>query len=444
MCTKEPEKQARDIAPEEAQVGFTKEQAVEALKNALDIRKFEIELYWKRASYFWTFIGLIYVAYCGVLVKMDVLKIGFGFSDDQASILYLISCIGLCLSLAWFYVNKGSKFWQENWENMISMLEEYSIGPSYKLILERPDVKGSKAIPRILFEPESYSVSKINQLVSLFNVVIWLCINTWSIYIMYGKSHFPLLFYICFITSCLFVFLLIFKCSSNLKCHEVKITKRDHDTYNDHTLIKEDKVFQHYDPKVDGAILPNFYLSLIGMIQSIMFGFFLLTVIQRDALNLEGFDFWIYLIKAISVFLMIIITWHEYAYSRKIFYWVPTIFDSFFPFLFGIAQYLVIMTFNNTSLWFISLVLYAVVGLNAYFRTNYMLKKNDEVRDEVSSAIKHLKRMILASLSTSIFFCFSSMLVLVSNSNWLELSLVLLTLVAFVISIFECSDNTRF
>ena len=28
-----------------------------ALEHALDIRKFEIELYWKRATYFWTFIG---------------------------------------------------------------------------------------------------------------------------------------------------------------------------------------------------------------------------------------------------------------------------------------------------------------------------------------------------------------------------------------------------
>ena len=28
-----------------------------ALDLALDIRKFEIELYWKRAAYFWGFIG---------------------------------------------------------------------------------------------------------------------------------------------------------------------------------------------------------------------------------------------------------------------------------------------------------------------------------------------------------------------------------------------------
>lgn len=32
-----------------------------ALENILDIRKFEIEMYWKRATYFWTFIGAVFV-----------------------------------------------------------------------------------------------------------------------------------------------------------------------------------------------------------------------------------------------------------------------------------------------------------------------------------------------------------------------------------------------
>ena len=39
----------------EAKVGSRREAA---LRAALDIRKFEIELYWRRAAYFWTFIRL--------------------------------------------------------------------------------------------------------------------------------------------------------------------------------------------------------------------------------------------------------------------------------------------------------------------------------------------------------------------------------------------------
>ncbi len=36
---------------------------VEALKHAHDIRKFEIDLYWRRAAYFWTFIAAAFGAF---------------------------------------------------------------------------------------------------------------------------------------------------------------------------------------------------------------------------------------------------------------------------------------------------------------------------------------------------------------------------------------------
>lgn len=212
-------------------VALTIEKAEKALNNALDIRKFEIELYWKRASYFWTFIGLIYAAFCGVLVKMDIIDIGFRFQDTQVCILYLISSAGLCLSLAWFFVNKGSKYWQENWENLISLLEDDLIGPSYKIILHRPDTKGCKAITRTLLEPEPYSVSKINQLLSLFNVIIWICISAWALFELIQRNHIPFIAVTSFILSLAFFILLIWKCKSNLLSHEVTITERGNDSF---------------------------------------------------------------------------------------------------------------------------------------------------------------------------------------------------------------------
>jgi hypothetical protein len=45
------------------------ERQKEALKYAHDIRKFEIDLYWRRAAYFWTFIGAAFAAY--VLLQKD-------------------------------------------------------------------------------------------------------------------------------------------------------------------------------------------------------------------------------------------------------------------------------------------------------------------------------------------------------------------------------------
>lgn len=35
----------------------------ELLKIAMETRKFEIELYWKRANYFWLFVAAFFVAY---------------------------------------------------------------------------------------------------------------------------------------------------------------------------------------------------------------------------------------------------------------------------------------------------------------------------------------------------------------------------------------------
>src|SRR5690242_11288650 len=43
-----------------------------ALDSALDIRKFEIEHYWKRATYFWTLIAAAFTAYGVVQVASDV------------------------------------------------------------------------------------------------------------------------------------------------------------------------------------------------------------------------------------------------------------------------------------------------------------------------------------------------------------------------------------
>ena len=41
---------------------------------------------------------------------------------------YVLACVGLIFSLAWFLTNRGSKYWQENWENHVDMLEDGTTG----------------------------------------------------------------------------------------------------------------------------------------------------------------------------------------------------------------------------------------------------------------------------------------------------------------------------
>ncbi|MHB1956568.1 MAG: RipA family octameric membrane protein [Sulfobacillus sp.] len=135
-----------------------------ALNLALDIRKFEIGLYWQRAAYFWALIAVAFAGYFAVLSSDNL--------ADNDYIAFIISCIGLIFAWAWFLVNQGSKFWQENWENHVDMLEDDVVGPLYKTILCRPTDRNFWK--KYVFGPQSISVSRVNLFVSIFTVIIWI------------------------------------------------------------------------------------------------------------------------------------------------------------------------------------------------------------------------------------------------------------------------------
>jgi hypothetical protein len=143
---------------------------------ALDIRKFEIELYWKRAGYFWTFIAATLAGFMVVVQKEPSAK------AEYLSI--ILGCVGLVFSFAWYCVNKGSKQWQENWENHVDLLENELVGPLYKIVTYRPKIKLSFRKPKTYYDwlkalvtgPSAFSVSKINQIVSLFVVGLWVAL----------------------------------------------------------------------------------------------------------------------------------------------------------------------------------------------------------------------------------------------------------------------------
>lgn len=140
--------------------------AEKALDLALDIRKFEIELYWKRATYFWTFIGAALAGYALVYSKAK---------NDDSWLLLVFSCLGLLFSIAWYLVNRGSKFWQNNWERHVDILEDMVVGPLYKTIAHNITLNNP------LTAPAEYSVSKINQILSLFISLFWVLLITKSL-----------------------------------------------------------------------------------------------------------------------------------------------------------------------------------------------------------------------------------------------------------------------
>lgn len=143
-----------------------------ALEQAYEIRKFEIELYWKRATYFWTFIGAAFVGY---VAFFNASANAVPPNPKREFILVIIACIGFVFSVAWHCVNKGSKFWQENWENHVELLEDKIFGPLYKTLTMRPDrsTSFSDLVIDFFVAPKPFSVSKVNQLVSTFIALIW-------------------------------------------------------------------------------------------------------------------------------------------------------------------------------------------------------------------------------------------------------------------------------
>ena len=133
-----------------------------ALDIALDNRKFEIDLYWRRATYFWTLNGAAFAGYF-------LLKSKEGSPPGGVGPFLLVSCLGLVLSLAWFLVKRGSKYWQENWERHVDLLEATVIGPLQETTLRRQTLQRWDPWGG----PYPYSVTKISQAVSLFATLVW-------------------------------------------------------------------------------------------------------------------------------------------------------------------------------------------------------------------------------------------------------------------------------
>lgn len=133
--------------------GRKKEEIEKSYQKAWEAKNFEIENYWKRANYFWAFQVAAFAGYFAVL--------GSDAYTKSPQVLYFVICIGLVTSCAWTFINKGSKTWQRHWEIHVDMLENEITGPLYKIVTTQ----------------KTFSVSKINEIVSRFIIAIWVVIG---------------------------------------------------------------------------------------------------------------------------------------------------------------------------------------------------------------------------------------------------------------------------
>jgi hypothetical protein len=131
----------------------TPSQKKKILKYASEIRKFEIERFWQRSIFFWGFIGAAFVAYATLF-------------EDQKQIALLIAFFGLVCSVAWTLQNRGSKYWQEAWEQKVETVESILGVPLFSN-WEPVKKKG-------IWGAQKFSVSKLTIALSDFTVLIWI------------------------------------------------------------------------------------------------------------------------------------------------------------------------------------------------------------------------------------------------------------------------------
>ena len=121
------------------------DKATKRFEVAIDTRKFEIELFWKRSLFFWGFIAAAFIGY-GTLVQAKAPELAL-----------MIGCFGLVCSVAWTLANRGSKYWQEAWEQKVEREEHNALGePFFSMVEAVQEWKGAWLRAR------RYSVSKLN------------------------------------------------------------------------------------------------------------------------------------------------------------------------------------------------------------------------------------------------------------------------------------------
>lgn len=119
-----------------------------ALVMAWENWRQEIQIYWQRALYFFGFISIIGAGYLQVKI----------YIPNQHILSLLFSLLITFLSFSWYLSNRGSKFWQENWELHIKELEKT---PLMNNVLYKP-LNNKRIISSYPFSPY-----KLNTLVSL-------------------------------------------------------------------------------------------------------------------------------------------------------------------------------------------------------------------------------------------------------------------------------------
>jgi hypothetical protein len=135
-----------------------------AYEIAHDNRKLEIDNYWKRTNYYWLFQAAVYAGYLYSFAEKEI-------KNEYPGIVVGMACLGFLTALAWYLTNLGSRHWLDNWENHVFELEDGITGP----------------LNKVTTNSTTWSVTKINKLVSFFAIVAWFLLGLTAVYSLFDS-----------------------------------------------------------------------------------------------------------------------------------------------------------------------------------------------------------------------------------------------------------------
>ena len=137
--------------------------------------------------------------------------------DKSFFLSFLIANFAMVASWAWYLANRGSKYWQENWERIIDDIE---MDLNIKIFGDVKDIK-----PESIFHAKKYSLSRLAIALSFFTSFCWFVINCWLLFekifwkfsnnfITFKIFYIDVFYILIFLFSISFIIILSLKCKS--------------------------------------------------------------------------------------------------------------------------------------------------------------------------------------------------------------------------------------
>lgn len=150
------------------------------LEVALDARAHELTLFWQRSLFFWGFIAAAFTALA--VIERDGTSPRLGVA---------ISCFGCVCSWAWVLINKGSRYWQENWERKVNDRQSNVVGLLFRPESEQPRRRtreiwagrkqGLTWMATSVWSGSRYAPARVVIALSMYVALMWTCLMAYAL-----------------------------------------------------------------------------------------------------------------------------------------------------------------------------------------------------------------------------------------------------------------------